>query len=140
MGKYIDTELLIDLIRICANDVEETIDKMDPNDIEAMQSITAQGIDAGMVDPGAADIPYQDVVAGMGIMNMAMNMVRTVETLLAKPNVKRSVIFTDDKKIKIVETEMTETEITRNMNDGFAAMERFLQGITSDNENNNNKE
>lgn len=137
MGKYIDTELLIDLIRICANDVEETIDKMDLNDIEAMRSITAQGIDAGMVDPGAADITYQDVVAGLGIMNMAMNMVRTVETLLAKPNVKRSIIFTDDKKIKIVETEMTETEITRNMNDGFAAMERFLQGITSDNENNN---
>lgn len=136
MSKYIDTELLVDLIRASVENIESTIDKMDSGDIENMKRITQEGIDSGFVDASVTnEFSYKEIMAGVGIMHIASNMLNSVESLLAKPNIRREIVRKPNGDLEVVEHEITETEITRNMNEGFDAMERYLSTLIDNREN-----
>jgi len=127
MGKYIDKELLVQLISASVDQIEEMIDNTSPSVVQELGALVQQGVEMGALDSETTDFTYQQIMAGMGLMHIATNIIETCHSLLADPTVTRTVVRSDDgKKFNIEEISVTPEEIHMTVNTGIEDLEKYL--------------
>lgn len=128
MSKYIDTDLLVNLITTSVEVIEGEIDSADPQFMMGIRANMEEGIAAGAVDPEARNFSDSEILAGMAIIEMASQMVKHAHDLLVNPNVVRRV-RREGGAVIIDERKLTDAEISVNAAMGIADLEAFVSNI-----------
>lgn len=137
MGKYIEKEILLELVSQAVDDIEKTVDdeiaKGPNSDIfqtinEAKEKIVEMGV---LGDTNDLDsISAIEALCGTGLLNVAFNIMKSSPHLIVNPNFKRRIVMESD-GMRVVSDKVPETEIMQNVQNGIDDIERFLNDISS---------
>ena len=133
MSKYIDTELLVDLVRKTIELYEWQIDNAPPEVRESIRLATERGVVAGHVDSDSLNFSFEEVMGGMGLCDLAQKILSNCHNLLSDPNVVRSVRL-EGSTIIIDSRPLSESDIAANVAMGVNDIEHFIANINRDKE------
>jgi hypothetical protein len=128
MSKYIDTELLVDLVRKTIKLYEDQIDNASPEVRESIRLTTEQGVIAGHVDSDSLNFSFEEIMGGLGLCDLANKIVGNCHNLLCDPNMIRRVRL-EGSTIIIDSRPLSESEIAANAAMGVNDIEQFIANI-----------
>jgi hypothetical protein len=133
MSKYIDTDLLVDLVRKTIKLYEDQIDNASPEVRESIRLTTEQGVMAGHVDSDSLNFSFEEIMSGLGLCDLANKIVGNCHNLLCDPNMVRSVRL-EGSTIIIDSRPLSESEIAANAAMGVNDLEQFIANINRNKE------
>lgn len=133
MSKYIDTELIVALVRETIVAYEDQIDNASQSLRDEIIQRTEMGIAAGAVSPEARDFPVEELMAGMSICDLAAKIVSSAHELLVKPDTVRKV-RREGPSIVIDERPLTEADVAANAAMGISDLEKFIANVNRNKE------
>ena len=133
MSKYIDTDLLVDLVRKTIKLYEDQIDNASPEVRESIRLTTEQGVMAGHVDSDSLNFSFEEIMSGLGLCDLANKIVGNCHNLLCDPNMVRSVRL-EGSTIIIDSRPLSESEIAANAAMGVNDLEQFISNINRNKE------
>ena len=128
MSKYIDTELLVDLVRKTIKLYEQQIDDASLEVRESIRLTTEQGVISGHVDSDSLNFSFEEIMSGLGLCDLANKIVGNCHNLLCDPNMVRSVRL-EGSTIIIDSRPLSESEIAANAAMGVNDIEQFIANI-----------
>jgi hypothetical protein len=133
MSKHIDTELLVTLVRETLKMYENQIDNASPEMRDTIKNKAEEGVVGGHCPPEVLDIPFEEVMAGLCLCDLAQKIVMNCHNLLSDPNTVRTV-KNNGSQIIIEERPLSDSEIAANAAMGVSDLEQFIANINRNKE------
>jgi len=133
MSKYIDTELIVKLVRETIKMYEHKIDTAPPELRESIRLNTDRAVASGHVDGDMLDCSFEEIMGGMGLCDLDQKILENCHSLLCSPNTVRSVRL-EGSNIIIDSRPLSESEIAANAAMGVSDLEQFIANINRDKE------